>query len=125
MRDFHYHWEWSLRSTPEQLWPYVSDTQRFNRVAARHRVTSIAEDDTGVQQVRARYFVPLAWDEHPFEWERPRRFSVYRRFYGPILRDFTSRASLTPNELGTLLQYEVTARPATLLGALEIPIQIG
>jgi adenylate cyclase len=33
MRDFHYLWDWQLRSTPEQLWPYVSDTQRFNRVA--------------------------------------------------------------------------------------------
>jgi class 3 adenylate cyclase len=125
MRDFYYRWEWSLRSTPEELWPYVSDTQRFNRVAVRYRVTSIAEDDAGVQQVRARYFVPLAWDEHPFEWERPRRFSVYRRFYGPILRDFTSRASLTPQADGTRLRYEVTARPATLLGALAIPIQIG
>ncbi len=125
MRDFHYRWEWSLRLTPEELWPYVSDTQRFNRVAARYRVTSIAEDDAGVQQVRARYFVPLVWDEHPFEWEQPRRFSVYRRFHGPILRDFTSRASLTPQTGGTLLRYEVTVRPATLLGTLAIPIQIG
>ena len=125
MRDFRYRWEWSLHSTPEQLWPYVSDTQRFNRVAARYRVTSIAEDDAGVQQVRARYFVPLAWDEHPFEWERPRRFSVYRRFYGPILRDFTSRASLTPQAGGTLLRYAVTVCPATVLGMLAIPIQIG
>ena len=69
--------------------------------------------------------VPLAWDEHPFEWERPRRFSVYRRFYGPILRDFTSCASLTPQAGGTLLRYEVTVRPASVLGLLAIPIQIG
>jgi class 3 adenylate cyclase len=125
MRDFHYHWEWLLRSTAEQLWPYVSDTQRFNRAAVGYTVRSIAEDDEGVQQVRARYFVPLAWDEHPFEWERPRRFSVYRRFYGPILRDFTTRASLTAQAGGTLLRYEVTVRPATALGMLAIPIQIG
>jgi hypothetical protein len=52
MRDFHYHWEWLLRSTAEQLWPYVSDTQRFNRVAVGYTVRSIAEDDEGVQ-VRA------------------------------------------------------------------------
>ena len=125
MRDFHYLWAWQLRSTAEQLWPYVSDTQRFNRVAVGYTVQAIAEDDAGVQQLRARYLVPLAWDEHPFEWERPHRFSVYRRFRGPILRDFISRASLTPHERGTLLHYEVTARPATPLGSLAIPIQIG
>src|SRR5512138_3324256 len=104
-----------MRSSPEQLWPYASDTQRFNRVAVGYRVQAIAEDETGVQQVRARYFVPLAWDEHPFEWERPHRFSVYRRFQGPIVHDFISRARLTPHENGTLLQYEVTVRPATPL----------
>jgi len=125
MRDFHYRWSWPLRSTAEQLWPYVSDTQRFNRVAVGYTVRAIAEDDNGTRQLRARYFVPLAWDEHPFEWERPHRFSVYRRFHGPILRDFTSRATLTPRAHGALLQYEVTVRPATLLGLLAIPIQIG
>jgi adenylate cyclase len=125
MRDFHYRWEWLLRSAPEQLWPYVSDTQRFNRVAVGYSVKALAEDDDGVQHVRARYFVPLAWDEHPFEWERPRRFSVVRRFHGPILRDFVVNTTLSPQTGGTLLRYEVTARPATLLGLLAIPIQIG
>jgi class 3 adenylate cyclase len=69
--------------------------------------------------------VPLAWDEHPFEWDKPHRFSVQRRFHGPILRDFIVRTTLTPNAQGTLLLYEVTARPASLLGTLAIPIQIG
>ncbi len=125
MHDFHYRWEWPLHSTPEQLWPYVSDTQRFNRAAVGYAVKAIAEDDEGVQQVRAHYFAPLAWDEHPFEWERPYRFGVVRRFRGPFLRDFIVNATLTPEAGGTLLRYEVTARPATLLGLLAIPIQIG
>ena len=124
-RDFHYRWEWQLRSTPEQLWPYVSDTQRFNRVAVGYTVKAIAEDDEGVQQVRAHYFAPLAWDEHPFEWERPQHFGVVRRFHGPILRDFITNTTLTPNTDGTLLRYEVTARPASVLGRMAIPIQIG
>src|SRR5512143_2769874 len=121
MRDFHYQCSWPLRSTPEQLWPYVSDTQRFNRVAVGYAVKAIAEDDAGVQQVRAHYFVPLAWDEHPFEWERPRRFSVVRRFSGPILRDFIVNTTLTANAGGTLLCYDVTVSPATVLGVIAIP----
>ncbi len=37
-RDFHYRWEFDLESSPEQLWPLVADTNRFNR-------------DTGVPEV--------------------------------------------------------------------------
>jgi hypothetical protein len=29
--EFHYKWEWRLRSPPERLWPFVADTNRFNR----------------------------------------------------------------------------------------------
>ncbi len=124
-RDFHYLWEWQLRSTPEQLWSYVSDTQRFNRVALGYSIKVDNSDDEGVQRVRAHYFVPLAWDEYPFEWEEPRRMSVQRRFRGPFVSDFTVTTTLMPNEQGTLLRYEVHARPATPLGLIAIPIQIG
>jgi adenylate cyclase len=124
-RDIHYRWEWQLRSTPEQLWPYASDTQRFNRLAVGYRVHTTSATDEDVQHVRARYVIPLAWDEHPFEWDKPHRFSVQRRFHGPILRDFSVCTTLTPNAQGTLLSYDVIARPASFLGTLTIPIQIG
>jgi adenylate cyclase len=123
--EIHYRWEWQLRSTPEQLWPYVSDTQRFNRAAVGYRVQPGAASDEDIQHLRAHYVIPLAWDEHPFEWDRPHHFSVQRRFHGPILRDFSARTTLTPNPQGTLLLYEVTARPASLLGTVAIPLQIG
>ena len=29
-REFHYRWEWRLRSSPRALWPAVADTNRFN-----------------------------------------------------------------------------------------------
>ena len=29
--EFHYKWEWRLHSSPERLWPFVADTNRFNR----------------------------------------------------------------------------------------------
>ncbi len=125
-REFRFAWEWQLRSTPEQLWPYVSDTQRFNRVTTGYSVKVANEDEIGVRLLRARYFgVGLAWEEHPFEWEHPHRFSVRRRFRGSFVRDFIARCSLTPNDHGTRLRYEVTATPALPLGLIAIPIQIG
>ena len=30
-RESHYTWQWGLKSSPEALWPPVSDTKRFNR----------------------------------------------------------------------------------------------
>jgi hypothetical protein len=53
LRDLHYRWEWQLRSTPEQLWPYVSDTQRFNRAAVGYRVQPGTVTDEDIQHLRA------------------------------------------------------------------------
>ena len=30
-REFHYRWKFDLKSSPERLWPFVADTNRFNR----------------------------------------------------------------------------------------------
>ena len=43
--EFHYKWEWWLRSSPERLWPFVADTNRFNR-------------DTGLPGVRTDDAIP-------------------------------------------------------------------
>ena len=32
-KEFHYRWEFDLRSSPRALWPLVADTNRFNRDA--------------------------------------------------------------------------------------------
>jgi hypothetical protein len=65
MREFHYRWEFDLESSPEQLWPLVSDTNRFNH-------------DTGVPAVEmvdaqagrnARRRLRLSAFGIPVEWE--------------------------------------------------------
>jgi hypothetical protein len=33
-KEFHYRWEWQLDAGPEALWPFVADTNRFNRDAS-------------------------------------------------------------------------------------------
>ncbi len=29
-KQYRYHWQWTLSSSPEALWPLVADTNRFN-----------------------------------------------------------------------------------------------
>ena len=30
-KEFHYRWEYDLKASPEKLWSFVADTNRFNR----------------------------------------------------------------------------------------------
>ena len=140
LREFHYRWQFDLQSTPEQLWPLVADTNRFNRDTGVPEVETVGEANGFTRRLRLSTFgIPVEWDEQPFEWVRPQRFGVVRRYTkGPVaelrvLADLTprERAKSEPQEdaandqTGTTLTYEVWARPRNFLGTLAIPIQIG
>jgi class 3 adenylate cyclase len=147
-REFHYRWEFDLESSPEQLWPLVADTNRFNRDTGVPAVQMVQSDVKGMKNARRRlrlsaFGIPVEWEEQPFEWTRPSRFGVVRRYSkGPIAElrvvvDLTSHANTNdpprdPNDAprdssiaGTKLTYQVWARPRSLIGLMAIPIQIG
>jgi class 3 adenylate cyclase len=107
----------------------VADTNRFNRDTGLPKV----QRSTGQPLPNARQNlgfvrlgVRLAWEEEPFEWLRPQRFGVRRRYRaGPVALlevevDLESRA-----EGGTRLIYVTRARPRNLLGIIAIPLGIG
>jgi len=85
-REHHYHWEWRLRSSPEELWPLVADTNRFNRDARMPALETPGPGEAGRRLLRLRKLgVPIEWEEQPFEWIRPHHFSVVRRYRrGPV-----------------------------------------
>ena len=128
-REFHYRWVFNLKSSPEQIWPFVADTNRFNR-------------DTGVPTVEMEvapgklrnarrrmklsiYGLPVEWEEQPFEWLRPVRFGVDRVYSKGPMAQMRVLAELSPVSTGTQLIYDVWAQPRTLLGTIAIPLQIG
>jgi class 3 adenylate cyclase len=140
--EFHYRWEFDLESSPEQLWPLVADTNRFNRDTGVPAVEMVQSEGAGLRNARRRlrlsvFGIPVEWEEQPFEWTRPSRFGVARRYSkGPmvelrVLVDLTARRKLNsvPAEahqpVGTKLVYQVWARPRNVIGLLAIPIQIG
>jgi class 3 adenylate cyclase len=142
MREFHYRWEFDLESSPEQLWPLVADTNRFNRDTGVPAVQMVQSEGKGLKNARRRlrlsaFGIPVEWEEQPFEWTRPTRFGVLRRYSkGPmaelrVVVDLTPRRKLdeVPLEvhqtMGTKLVYQVWARPRNVIGLLAIPIQIG
>jgi class 3 adenylate cyclase len=129
LSEFHYRWKFDLKSSPERLWPFIADTNRFNR-------------DTGVPQVHVEkeqqrrrnarrklrlsiYGMPVEWEEQPFEWVKPARFGIERIYSkGPMAR-LRARAELNEKpDSGTGLVYEIWATPRNLLGSIVIPLQI-
>src|ERR687884_577155 len=130
-REFHYHWEWELQSSPEELWPLVADTNRFNRDTGVPSVENQTTNGTRLTNSRRRLRLfklgmAVEWEEQPFEWIRPYRFGVVRRYTKGPVAEMRVEARLDElGEGGTKLIYEVWAQPRNLLGSIAIPIQIG
>jgi len=136
--EFHYRWQFDLESSPEELWPLVSDTNRFNRDTGVPSVESVANKTIKNARRLLRLSVlgvPVEWEEQPFEWVRPQRFGVVRRYTkGPIaelrvLAELSDRKAEAMNENskspGTKLVYQVWAKPKNVFGLIAIPLQIG
>jgi class 3 adenylate cyclase len=128
-REYHKRWEFDLKSNPERLWPFIADTNRFNRDTGVPQIEIDSNDKTrrnARRKVRLTlYGLPVEWEEQPFEWVKPVRFGVERVYSkGPLLR-LRMRAELKPRpEGGTHLIYEVWSTPRNIPGAVAIPMQI-
>jgi class 3 adenylate cyclase len=127
LKELVYRFELDLESSPERLWPLVSDTNRFNRDAG---IPAVERRNVGANARRRLRLVKLGlrleWEEEPFEWVSPQRFSVGRRYLSGPIDWMRTTLELAPRRGGgTRLAYEVRARPRNLLGRIAIPIVIG
>ncbi|HKR02055.1 MAG TPA: DUF5939 domain-containing protein [Pyrinomonadaceae bacterium] len=126
MPAFHYRWEFDLKSSPEELWPLVADTNRFNRDAGVPAVEVRGTEGNARRLRLTKFGIPVEWEEQPFEWIRPYRFGVVRRYTKGPVREMRVEAELRERtDGGTKLIYEVWAEPRNLLGRAAIPVQIG
>ena len=134
VKEFHYRWEFDLRASPQALWPFVADTNRFNRDAGVPDVTQMKADDAssrGARRLRlSKFGVRVEWDEEPFEWIRPFRFGVVRRYRsGPVAEmrvnarlDAREGGSVAARIGGTAKAHQGMLRCASSASAKKIPI---
>ncbi|HJU93102.1 MAG TPA: adenylate/guanylate cyclase domain-containing protein [Pyrinomonadaceae bacterium] len=128
-REHHSRWEFDLKSSPDTLWPFVADTNRFNRDTGVPKL----EIDKGHKRLpNARrkvrfsiYGLPVEWEEQPFEWVKPLRFGVERIYSKGPMACLKVLGELKPkDEGGTHLTYEIRATPRNIIGLVAIPLQI-
>src|SRR5207244_10666531 len=98
-----FRWEGRRRSCPEQLWPCVADTNRFNRDTGLPTVQPAAGSEGGGALANARrllrfsrFGVRFAWEEEPFEWLEPHRFGVRRHYRAGPVAEVAVQVELAP-----------------------------
>ncbi|HEY5924180.1 MAG TPA: protein kinase, partial [Kofleriaceae bacterium] len=127
-----YSFEWELQSSPDALWPFVSNTEKMNRATGlapvRFEIESVTGDaqtsrTTGMQRVAG---LALKWKEHPYEWIEGSRHVVLRVFEKGVRRWYVAEVQLerTPGG-GTKLRNTVRLEPRGLLARVLSKWEIG
>jgi class 3 adenylate cyclase len=108
-----------LGTSPEEVWRFVSDTDRTNRVLGSRPVeyTPVADDAPTsarfIGKTSAGAF-DLTYEELPFEWSYARDLRVVRKMVGGLLESYALSWSLAPSETmvgGTRAQVKLELWP--------------
>ncbi len=122
-RPIHKTYEWTLKSSPEALWPYLSDSARLNEALGQPRYTIFETFDAN--GIRRRYAetiedeTRIRWEEPPFEWVTGAWWR-WRRFHedGPF-QETGAILMLSPLKGGgTTVRYTLTAAPRGIMGKM-------
>ena len=129
-----YTFEWELKSPPEALWPFVSNTEKMNRATGlapvRFEIESVGDPKvptgpltTGHQRVAG---LNLKWREHPYEWIEGSRHVVLRVFEQGVLRWYIAEVTLERTAGGgTKLRNTIKLEPRGLLARVVSKWEIG
>jgi serine/threonine protein kinase/class 3 adenylate cyclase len=124
-----FEFRWQLKSSPEQLWPFVSNTERLNRAIGLPAI----EFTNRLDNARVRRFgkarkigLEAEWEEHPFEWIEGRRMGVLRVMQRGPFEWLSSVVELAPRaDGGTNLTHRFQLAPRNLLGRIVAKVEIG
>lgn len=125
----HVAWSWKLASSPAALWPYVANTERFNRAVGLSPVNFTDEPQPEGGSVRTGELrvmgMALRWREYPFEWVKDREHSVFRWYRTGPMAALWNRVSMTPVAGGgTELRHEIWMTPRGVVGQVASYVEI-
>ena len=119
-------WNWQLDYPADALWPFVSDTARFNEAAGlpKHEIEEIEQPDGAMLYLASGRQGPfrLAWRELPVNWVAGQWFEHCRIFSkGPLGLLCALAAALAVQRAIAALNARRTAPLAIKLGLHEGP----
>ncbi|MCF8470232.1 MAG: SRPBCC family protein, partial [Parvibaculum sp.] len=122
-------WSWTFDLPPEELWPVLADTSRFNEAMGLppYALEETPQPNGTVLRRgkgKAAGFT-LEWEEKPYEWIEGRHFRQARAFtkgpfrrFGPVF-DLEAAPSESGNPKGgSRVSYALEYEPLTLMGRL-------
>lgn len=114
-------WTWTFDLPPDQLWPVLADTNRFNEAIGLPTYTleeTPQPNGTVLRCGRAKAAgFMLEWEEKPYEWITGRHFRQSRVFTKGPFRRFGPVFELKPNGAGgSYVSYALEWEPLTLVG---------
>lgn len=124
-----FRFSWELESSPEELWPYVSNTERLNRAINLPAMTFTHQRTESGQNRRMAEFrlagMRMQWQEHMYEWIEGHRMCILREFERGPIHWLTSTVELNRRaDGGTTLVHSFKANSRHLPGLLFIKFQL-
>ena len=125
-QEFHFSWQWDLKSSPEAIWRFAADTNRFNRDTGQPEVQMLS-NVKGTKHLRMKLpIIKVEWEEEPFELTYPYSFGVVRRYSKGPISAMRVRVNFDPlPEGGTRITYDTIILSGHILAPLAIPLVIG
>jgi class 3 adenylate cyclase len=125
-REFYFPWQWDLRSSPEEIWPFAADTNRFNRDTGQPEIEML-DNVKGTKHLRMKLpIIRVEWEEEPFEWTYPYSFGVLRTYSKGPVNEMRVQADFEPLPAGgTRVKYQTWIKTNNILAQLGIPFAIG
>lgn len=120
--DYHYRQERFFSQPPAAIWPFASDTARFNELAGLNPYTVEEHVDADGRVRRfARSHVgplPMRWQEGYGEWRENRQWVIVREYETGPMRRMEVTTDLQPEGDGCRLVFKVDAETAGPLGLI-------
>ena len=122
-------WSWTFDLPPEELWPVLADTNRFNEAMGLppYALEETPQPNGTVLRRgkgKAAGFT-LEWEEKPYEWIHGRHFRQAREFskgpfrrFGPVFELEPAPSESGNPRGGSKVSYALEWEPLTLMGRL-------
>ncbi|MBV6449508.1 MAG: hypothetical protein MHPDNHAH_00218 [Anaerolineales bacterium] len=125
-KEFTFNWQWDIQSSPEAIWKYAADTNRFNRDTGQPEI-ELLSNVKGTKLARMKLpILRVEWEEEPFEWTYPYSFGIVRRYRKGPIDEMRVNARFDPlPEGGTRISYQSIFVTGNLLAQIGIPFAIG